>query len=110
MWKTISFGFAAINLAAAGVTQVVAAPGAGYRIVPLSYVFSTNTAANFQWLSAATALSGPMPAAVNGGFSVPESTQGLMVCGDNEALNLGMSGAGAVVVGGHLSYAVQQYV
>ena len=68
-------------------TQLVAAPGADYRIVVLGYKLQLDTTGEYTLYSAATALTGTMELAADtpdGAFC----TAGILRCAENEALNL----------------------
>lgn len=94
---------AAVSAGSSGANAIVAAPGAGQKIVLVHYVLSASAAVNAKWQSATTDKTGLIyfPAAGNH----IESGFGAQVeCAANEALNLNLSGA--VTVGGHVAYIV----
>lgn len=75
--------------AAAAADEMVAAPGAGQRIVVISVLASLDVAGSFQLLSAANALTG----AIALGAGVPFGWRGsvrqpMLECNANEALKL----------------------
>ena len=77
-----------VNQAAAGTTEVVAAPGAGYHIEVVGYVLSMTPAGTGQWKSATTELSGNMPLSAAHSSVMGSEDLPLLVCAANEALNL----------------------
>lgn len=86
--------YATATRASAGTAALVAAPGAGFQIVVVSFTLgqSANTAlAHFD--TATTAIMGPLfatePVALAGSRQDP-----LMTCDENEALNLVTDGVG----------------
>jgi hypothetical protein len=84
----------------AGTTSdVVAAPGAGNRIIVLGVFSMPNATGTEQWLSAATALTGTMSC----GVSAPKSFDCFWQCGDNEALRLA---AGTATISGFVTYMI----
>ncbi len=100
----LTVSFAEIDAASSGDNQIVAAQGAGNRIIVLSVVLVASGGANtVEWRSATTPVSGGMAFAENGGYSVA-SEYGLFETGDNVALNLNLSAATSV--DGHISYIV----
>lgn len=94
--------YASIDCAAAGDNEIVAAVvGKKVRVVAYTAVCANTVSA--QWKSgAATAKSGAMPFAANGGASPPWNPYGHFETAAGEALNLNLSGA--VQVSGHLTY------
>ena len=82
--------------------EVVAAV-AGKQIKVLSLVLVCSGGANTcTWKTAATAISGAMSFAVNGGYSLGDGTTPVLVTNNGEALNLALTAA--TLVGGHVSY------
>jgi hypothetical protein len=69
------------------ITTIVAAPGAGRRIVVLGYKLQLDTDGEYLWSSAADALTGTMELAEH----VPDgafAACGVLRCAENEALRL----------------------
>jgi len=101
--------YAPINASASGSNTVVAAV-LNKRIRVVHYLAIAAGDVTATWLSAATALSGPMAIPQNGGMapasgvSSPAGIFGQFQTEAGEALNLSLSGA--VSVGGHLTYIV----
>ena len=95
---------ALIAATALGTTEVVAAQGAGRRIVMEVYVFTTDGDIVIKFQSSATDLTGDIKPGVNGVVSsnVP------IVCAVNEALNINLSAN--AIVGGHCSYRVEEVI
>ena len=93
--------FAPIDEAAAASNEIVAAV-AGQRIFVTSVVLVSSAANTLTWQSSATALSGAMSFAANGGYALGDGGLPLMVTASGEALNLLCSAADQV--SGHISY------
>jgi len=99
--------YAVINASASGSNTVVAAV-VGRRIRVVHYLAIAAGDVTATWLSAATAISGPMAIPQNGGMapsagvSSPAGILGQFQTEVGEALNLSLSGA--ISVGGHLTY------
>lgn len=74
--------------------ELIAAPGAGWRIRVLGFLVMSDTAdAAPQFYSSAGTgaddeLTGPLPVSENGGASVPATDVGCFDCGEDEALYL----------------------
>jgi hypothetical protein len=69
------------------ITTIVAAPGAGYRIVVLGYKLQLDTDGEYLWSSASTALTGTMELAAD----APDGAffgAGIFACAPNETLRL----------------------
>lgn len=80
---------AAIDVAAGATDEIVAAPGAGKKIVMLGYVMGNQTGAGaMEWKSASTTLTASMSTNRYITQNTPYCTMGIMVCAANEALNL----------------------
>lgn len=92
--------FAVINESTAASNEIVAAV-ANKRIRVVNVVLVCSAANVVTWQSAATAISGPMSFAANGGYAL-ESDTALFETVAGEALNL-LSGS-AVQVSGHILY------
>jgi hypothetical protein len=100
----LTVAFAEVDAASSGDNAIVAAAGAGNRIIVLSVVLVASGGANTcEWRSATTPISGGMGFAEFGGYSVA-SEFGLFETGDNVALNLNLSAATSV--DGHIAYVV----
>lgn len=69
------------------VTSIVAAPGAGYRIVVLAYLLTLDADGEYFWSSAANALMGTQEVAADTPVGA-SSTAGVLRCNANEALRL----------------------
>jgi len=78
---------------ASGDKTIVAAPGAGFRIIVTAFLITTDTNTNFTWKSASTALTHAMQAAANVPFGAPFLPEPLIQCAENEALVLNSSAA-----------------
>lgn len=80
---------------------IVAAPGAGNKIILLAWFLSPSAAVNAKWRSATTDKTGLTYFA-----SAGQTVQGSVTveCAENEALNLNLSGA--VAVGGNIEYVI----
>jgi hypothetical protein len=78
--------------------EQVPAPGAGYKVVVLSYTISLDAAGEFHWESASTDLMGIMELAAD----TPLVSNTPLFCAENEALNLTATAA----ANGHGSYIV----
>lgn len=92
--------FAVINESTAASNEIVAAV-AGKRIRVVNVALVCSAANVVTWQSAATAITGPMSFAANGGYTA-ESDTALFETVAGEALNL-LSGS-AVQVSGHILY------
>jgi hypothetical protein len=90
-----------VDTAAAGDTQLVAAPTNGRQIRVLSYTLVAAGAVTARLRSAAANKSGAMSLAVSAPVS-PSNSKALFTCAQNEALVLNLGGA--VQVSGHGSY------
>lgn len=91
----------AIDVAA--TAEIVAAPGAGQKVVLISFWLSASGAVNAKWQSGSTDKTGLMYfAAAGASFVVPRG--GVVECAANEALNLNLSGS--VPLDGHCEYIV----
>lgn len=102
--KTLLFG--SISTAASGQTLLLAAQGAGLKIKVVSYVVVASAAVTVQFQSAASALTGAMALAANGGLVVQSTTAAhVFETAANAALNINLGGA--VQVSGHFSYFVE---
>ena len=77
----------AIDHAAGGPTEAIAAQGAGLQIWVYGWALTANVAGSMKLLSAATAKTGTMPIAETGG-SAPSGKHPIFKCGTNEALNI----------------------
>lgn len=82
-------------------TAIVAAAGAGMRIVVLSYVLTLDTAGEYLWESASNALTGNIEVAADTPCGM-SSMHGVFETNANEALNLTCTTAG----NGHIAYVV----
>lgn len=95
-----------INVVAVGAetAELVAAPGDGYAVQLLSYVFTLPAGATVTWKSGSTAKSGPMKPST--GISAPTSGPAgrQLQCAENEALNLTVDTAGQYA--GHFLYKI----
>ena len=69
------------------VTPIVAAPGAGYRIVVLGYLLTLDAAGEYSWSSASTALMGTQEVTADTPVGAFAST-GVLHCAENETLRL----------------------
>ncbi len=102
-----SYGNAPINAATGARTQIIATPGTNKQIWIYGITILCDTADVTVTLeSATTALSGAMPQADNGGYSVSPSGNFAMPslkCATNEAFNITM---GTGVGDGWVSYAI----
>ena len=78
----------AINQAAAGALAVVAAPGAGYHIEVVGFSLSMTPAGTVLFESGTTDLTGNMPWAAAAVTVMGTEDAPVMVCADNEALNM----------------------
>lgn len=86
-----------LNTSTLGSNVLVAAPGAGYKIVVVSLVVLAGASANsIKFLSGATEVSALMALAGNGGMVLNENHSGWFFTGENEALNVNLSSATAV--------------
>jgi hypothetical protein len=94
--------FASVSTVASGSTAIVAAV-TGKKIKVVSYVLVASGAVSVQWRSNATALTGAMSLAGNGGLVVPgQPSAHLLQTAVNEPLNLNLSAG--VQVSGHVAY------
>jgi hypothetical protein len=94
--------FASISTAASGSTQLVAAD-ATRKINVVAFTVVASAAVTVQFLSGASALTGAMALAANGGVSSSASGgNALFQTAVNNALNINLGGA--VQVSGYLSY------
>ena len=85
------------------VTAVVAAPGAGRRIVVRGYAVSLDTAGEILWQSASTNISGLMELAADTPLSPGFGEHDVvLMCAPNEALNL----TATTAANGHLVYEI----
>lgn len=85
------------------VTTIVAAPGAGLRIVVLGYQLTLDADGEYAWTSAATALMGTQE--LTGDTPVGAfCTVGVLRCAENEALRLTSSTA----ANGFVRYVIAQ--
>lgn len=82
-------------------TAIVAAPGAGKRVVVVGYMLTLDGAGEYIWESATTALSGNVEVSADTPVGM-SSVYGVLECGTNEALNLTATAA----ANGHVSYIV----
>lgn len=83
----------------AGDNSLVAAPGAGFKIVVFGYqITNGGTANNVRFRSAANSVTSLKALAINGGTNVVPGERPLFECNANEALNINLSGATAVGV------------
>lgn len=80
---------------------VVAAPGAGYRIVVIGWLLSLDSIGEIQWLSAATPITGAIEVAADTPIGMSASF-GALACAENEALSLEATQA----CNGHARYVV----
>lgn len=112
MWITMEDVFHVpvdVNAAGAGDEEVVAAQGAGTRIVVVGYLLTVNVQqVTLAWLSGANPLSGAMVCQNGIPYGACDNKHGVLSCNDNEALGLRFGGAG--VAAGHLVYGVQQWL
>ena len=83
---------------ASGYTQIVAAPGAGYRIVLLGFMVSTSAAVNVKFASASTDLTALFYLAANSTGVVTDLSKFVLICAANEALRINLSGTANVGV------------
>lgn len=98
----------AVDVAASTTGTLVAAPGAGKRIVVVNYVLVSLNDGTVQFKSASTAKSGAMNTGDWGGVSFPGTVKGpAFRCGTNEALTL-TTGAQVGGTQGHLSYYIDK--
>ena len=82
-----------------GDSQIVAAPGAGFKIVVFGYqIVNGGTANNVRFRSATNSITSLKALAINGGTNVKPGVIPLFECNANEALNINLSGATAVGV------------
>lgn len=88
----------AVTATASGFTTLVAAPGAGFRILLVGFLISTSAAVNVYFASASTALSAPLYLAANSTGAVPDLQRVYLTCADNEALRINLSGTANVGV------------
>lgn len=86
------------QVTATGPVEVIAAPGAGQRIVVLDGLSQANANGTEEWLAAAATLTNAMTCVAN----APKRL-GAWVLGDNEALNLT---AGVAQIEGWITYIV----
>lgn len=99
--------FVVINASLTGDNTIVAAI-VGRKIRVVNYTLISAGAVTVTWKSGATAISGPMPLAANGGMApsssvlTPSGLIGVFETNVNESLVLNLGGA--VAVGGHLTY------
>ncbi len=94
------------NPAAIADNAIVAAPGAGKKIVVHCMVIVATGGANTATVKSAAAAIGPgWGFAANGGLVLPQNDDGWFECVNNEALNLALTAATAVGV--HVGYSVQ---
>tara|TARA_Y100001936_G_scaffold164608_1_gene160727 strand:+ start:761 stop:1201 length:441 start_codon:yes stop_codon:yes gene_type:complete len=92
------------KISAGAATQELRAGIAGRQIEVLSYVFVVDAASTVTFKSAATAISGGMACASNGGASaVSADEQGLMITAVGEALNITNSAGN---IAGHVTYRI----
>jgi hypothetical protein len=77
----------AVDLDAGAAQEVIAAPAAGHQLWIYGYELHANIGGTYQFLSAATAKTGSMPAAALGGVA-RDSSNPIFKCGTAEALNL----------------------
>lgn len=95
--------YAVVNASAAGAGNLLVAATAGKRIRVLSYAFVSTGVNAINFLDGATAISGAMAFAANGGISAASgSAYGLLQTTAGNALNLQLSTAAQV--SGHLVY------
>lgn len=79
-------GYAAITNVTT-IATIVAAPGAGRRLVVLGFTLSLDAAGEATWSSASTALTGAMELVADTPLSA-WSSAGVLLCAENEALRL----------------------
>lgn len=94
------------NPAAITDNAIVAAPGAGQKIVVHFLVLIATSGANTATMkSAGTAIGPAWGFADKGGLVLPQNDDGWFECAANEALNLALTAATAMGV--HVGYSVQ---
>lgn len=93
----------AVDCGNSGSNAIIAAPGIGRRIKVHGYLLMAVADVSATWLAGATALSGPLPCAANGGACAPPGGTWFHLP-DNTALNLSLSGAEDVA--GHVAYTI----
>lgn len=69
------------------VTTIVAAPGAGYRIVVLAYLLTLDADGEYFWSSAGNALMGTQEVTADTPVGASNSS-GVLHCNENETLRL----------------------
>lgn len=75
--------------ASTALSEVIAAPGAGFSILIRSLTLTVGgTATKTTLKSASTELEPPKENDANGGYILPPDNEGWLVCADNEAFNL----------------------
>lgn len=79
---------------ASGHTSLVAAPGAGKRIVVTGFFLSCKTAVDVYFTSATTRISPTLYAGANSTFVIQRLTHQPFECAANEALQINASAAG----------------
>lgn len=89
---------APIAVTASGYTQLVAAPGAGLKIVVTGLWISTKTANDYFFASASTQLSPTLYMGATSGFIAPNLRQMPLVCAANEAFRINGLAAGTASV------------
>ena len=89
---------AVVPVTASGYTQLVAAPGAGLKIVVTGIWLSAKTAADYFFASASTQLSPTIYAGATSGFIAPNLRHLPLVCAANEAFRINGSIAGTASV------------
>lgn len=89
--------FAFANPAAIADNAIVAAPGAGYKIVVYGYQIDATGGANTViFKSAANAKTATKGFVASGGMAIPPGVAPLFECNENEALNAALTAATAV--------------
>lgn len=83
---------------ASGYTTVVAAPGAGYKIMLTGFILSTDAAVNVKFASASTDLTALFYLAANSTGVVSDLKRLYLFCAENEALRINLSGTANVGV------------
>lgn len=81
-----------------GYTTLVAAPGAGYKIMLTGFMISTSAAVNVKFASASTDLTALMYLAANTTGVVSDLKRLYLFCAENEALRINLSGTANVGV------------
>ncbi len=95
-----------IVASASGVTNLIAAPGAGKTIIVTGFGLMSNGTVNVKFQSHVTPtdLTGLFYLVANTGISVAPNPAGIFSCLVGEALDINLTGA--VAVGGFLTYIV----